>query len=112
MKKKGTLIEKKLIEDLRNNILGSEDDEMGFLVRLRDGEGLDKKKLENTYRILNKMIAIYDNYNQIDKKVIELIMNIPRDMDSFVEWNLECKDDIETAIVKFLRYISRILKTE
>ncbi|WP_238917999.1 hypothetical protein [Clostridium sp. YIM B02555] len=112
MEKKGTLIEKKLIEDLRNNILGLEDDEMGFLVRLRDGEGLDKKKLENTYVILDKMISIYDNYNQIDKKVIELIMNIPRDMDSFVEWNPECKEDIETAIVKFLRYISRILKTE
>lgn len=63
MKKKGIFIEKKLIEDLRNNILGLEDDEMGFLVRLRDGEGLDKKKLENIYRILNKMIVIYDNYN-------------------------------------------------
>ncbi|WP_459480889.1 hypothetical protein [Clostridium saccharoperbutylacetonicum] len=58
------------------------------------------------------MIRIYDNYNQIDKKVIELIMNIPRDMNSFIEWNLKCKDDIEIAMVKFLRYISRILKTE
>jgi len=112
MKQKETIVEKKLIEDLRNNILGSEDDEMGFLVRLRDGEGLDKKKLENTYMILDEMITIYDNYNQIDKKVIELIMNIPRDMDSFIEWNPECKDDIETAMVKFLRYISRILKIE
>lgn len=39
-------------------------------------------------------------------------MNILRDMDSFVEWNLECKDDIEIVIVKFLRYISRIFKIE
>jgi len=37
MKQKETIVEKKLIEDLRNNILGLEDDEMGFLVRLRDG---------------------------------------------------------------------------
>ncbi|AGF55364.1 hypothetical protein B0P06_000547 [Clostridium saccharoperbutylacetonicum] len=112
MRMKENIIEKKLIDELRNNILGSEDEEMGFLVRLRDGEGLDKKKLENTYIILDEMIRIYDNYNQIDKKVIELIMNIPRDMNSFIEWNPGCKDDIETAMVKFLRYISRILKTE
>ncbi|WP_459480888.1 hypothetical protein [Clostridium saccharoperbutylacetonicum] len=43
MKRKENIIEKKLIDELRNNILGSEDEEMGFLVRLRDGEGLDKK---------------------------------------------------------------------
>lgn len=43
MRMKENIIEKKLIDELRNNILGSEDEEMGFLVRLRDGEGLDKK---------------------------------------------------------------------
>lgn len=119
MKKKDTLVDKKLIENLRNNILGSEDgdlvsedEDMGFLVRLRDGEGLDYEKLESTYMILEKMIDVYDNYNQIDKKVIELIMNIPRNMDSFIEWNPECKDDIQAAMVKFWEYIRRILKTE
>ncbi|MHC1686066.1 MAG: hypothetical protein AB6733_24580 [Clostridiaceae bacterium] len=112
MKEKNTIVDAKLIKELEYNILGPIGGEMGFVVRLRDGSGLDKEKLENTYMILEKMIQVYDNYSQIDKEVIELIMNVPNHMDSFIEWNPGCEDEIETAKIEITRYIRRILKTE
>lgn len=77
---------------------------------LRAAEGLDAKKIEEAFKLLNKMTIIYEDRNQIDKIVLESFITIPGNMFLISKEDKEQGKEIELASQKLFEYRKDILE--
>lgn len=80
------------------------------MYELRAAEGLDAKKIEEAFKLLNKMAIIYEDRNQIDKIVLESFITIPGNMFLISKEDKEQGKEIELASQKLFEYRKDILE--
>ncbi|WP_315076414.1 hypothetical protein [uncultured Clostridium sp.] len=69
---KQTIVNKELIDEFKENSIGKK----GFLPLIKKNNKLDMEKLKNTFKALNDMVKIYEDYHIIDKELVEIIISI------------------------------------
>lgn len=77
---------------------------------LRAAEGLDAKKIEEAFKLLNKMAIIYEDRNQIDKIVLESFITIPGNMYLISKEDKIQGKEIELTSKKLFKYRKDILE--